>query len=436
MPLLRRRWFALLVAGEAINSIGSWASLIALWAFASYRYDAGAAQIAMLGLAWALPAALLGPVAGVPIDRFGPRKVLAAADLVGAGACLLLLFAASWHALVAVGLLTGLSKAFTLPAVDALPPRLVDDDELLGANALLGAASDSAIVFGPLVAAGAIAVWGVRGAFVIDAVTFLIGIAVVLPLPLRAVTAASTTNPGVLREAREGLRVAHRVDEVRWTLLLCCAVYVTWGTFLVVEPLYVRDVLHASATVLAMLQVAFGVGLVGAGLVLARLGDKVAGAGSLAAAVLLSGIAAALYVGTHSEFVAFLGVFLWGVDVAFFAAPSRTLLQRHAPPAAHGRVLALNRSLNSLGDVVALPLAGVVAAAIGPQGAAFAVALVAVSAGGVAFVRRPGALGRRATSPQTVTGAGGELRSAQPTGEDGLLPRPSGPGDGLAGAVP
>lgn len=165
-----------------------------------------------------------------------------------------------------------------------------------------------------------------------------------------------------------------------------------------VEPLYVRDVLHASATVLAVLQVAFGIGLVGTGMVLPRLGERVTGAGSLAAAVLLSGVAAALYVGTHDEAVAFVGVFLWGVDVAFFSAPSRTLLQRHSPPEAHGRVLAVNRSLNSLGDVVALPLAGVAAGVVGPQGAAYTAALLATGAGGFGFVRRPRSLRR----PQRV----------------------------------
>ena len=37
--------------------------------------------------------------------------------------------------------------------------------------------------------------------------------------------------------------------------------------------------------------------------------------------------------------VAFVGVFLWGVDTAFFYVPARTLLQRYAPAAFHGRVL-------------------------------------------------------------------------------------------------
>ncbi len=80
MSLLRDRRLALLVAGQVFNGIGSWCAIVALWGFASFRFDAGAGAIAVLGLAWALPPALLGPLAGVPIDRFGPKRVIMVAD--------------------------------------------------------------------------------------------------------------------------------------------------------------------------------------------------------------------------------------------------------------------------------------------------------------------------------------------------------------------
>ncbi|HEV2369100.1 MAG TPA: hypothetical protein VGR90_04450, partial [Acidimicrobiales bacterium] len=93
MHLLRSRPFALLFTGYALNAIGSWAALMAMWGFASYRFHAGAGQIALIGLSWAAPAALLSPVAGVPIDRLGPRRVLLAAYAVGAGAGVAMAFA-------------------------------------------------------------------------------------------------------------------------------------------------------------------------------------------------------------------------------------------------------------------------------------------------------------------------------------------------------
>lgn len=133
--------------------------------------------------------------------------------------------------------------------------------------------------------------------------------------------------------------------------------YLLWALFGVLEPLYVRDVLGESDTVFALLQTVFGVGLVGAGLALAAIGDRVARPRYLAIATIVSGATAALYLGTGSLAVAYVGVFLWGIDVAFFYVPAKTLLQRYSPTSAHGRILSLNQSFEPLAAVVMAPVA-------------------------------------------------------------------------------
>ena len=366
---------------------------MAMWGFASYRFHAGAGQIALLGLAWAVPAALITPLAGLPIDRIGPRRVILVAYAAGAGISVAMAFAGTLHTLILLGVAHGAIEAFARPAGDALPPRLVSDSDLLAANALLGSASESSIVFGPLLAAVAIAVAGLRGAFIVDAATFAIGMAAVAPLRLQPIptsssVAADAESVPLRRELTEGLRVARRNPVVRFTLALSAAVFMTWGTFMVIEPLYVRDILHRSPDVFAFLQTAFGIGLVGTGLLLPRIGERVATTKALSLSVLLSGAAAATYIGTRSVLVAFIGVFLWGVDVAFYSAPSRTLLQRGSPQHAHGRVLALYRGLHSWSDVAALPVAALVAGAFGPRTAGLAIAAVAVAAGTIGLTRR------------------------------------------------
>ena len=388
MHLFRNRRFALLFAGQAVNGIGSWAALIALWGFAAYKFDSGGSQIALIALCWSAPAAVLGPLVGVPIDRLGPRRVLIAAYLGAAVAAASMAFASSFEQLAAIAVVYGVTKAFSMPAADSLPPRIVESKDLLAANALLGAAHESAIVFGPLVAAAAIAVGGLRAAFFVDAATYLIGVAVVVPLVLSPIEPRERVR--LRRELAQGLRLTAETPLLRYVLLLAFAVFVTWAAFVVVEPLYARDVLDRPASQFAFFQVAFGIGLVATGLTLPRLGDRVAGVRPLALAVVLSGLTAGIYVGTHSVLVAYVGVFLWGVDVAFFAAPSRTLLQRGSPVWAHGRVLALYRTAHSVADVIALPLTGLLIARIGVQAAGLAVAVLATTAGlvGFAYARR------------------------------------------------
>lgn len=407
MRLLRQGPFARLFAGSALNSLGTWATLIALWGYAGVHFHVGPSGIALIGLTWAGPAALLSPFAGVPVDRFGPKRVLIASFVVGVASSLAMVGAGSFAVLVALALLAGTVEAVGKPAAMALPARLVDPSDLLTANAMIGAAEQSAIIFGPLVGSAAIAAWGIRAAFLIDAATFVIGALAVASLRVPPIGIGnqpeSATGPGragraAWRDMKAGLALARRIDAVRRTLLLAVAVFMSWGAFFVLEPLYVRTVLHRSPALLGLFQTVFGTGLVLTSIVLPRLGDRLVSVRALAATVGLSGLAAVTYVGTRSLPVAFVGVFAWGVDVAFFMAPMQTLLQRSTPARAQGRVLALAAAAEGVGSLATIPLAGIAVGLIGVGGTGAVVGGSALAVGigaWLAAVRRD----RRGPSP-------------------------------------
>jgi predicted MFS family arabinose efflux permease len=394
--LLRRPRLALLFAGGALNAIGSWATLIALWGFAAYRFHTGAAGIAMIGLAWNVPGAALGPAAGIPIDKFGPRTVMIASDVLGLITALGMAAAGSFRALVGLAVAAGAVQSLGRPASMSLIPRLVGESELLAGNSLMGVAEQSAIVFGPLAGSLAINAWGIRAAFIFDAATFAVGALSVVPLRLRATGRMLESGPG-RQELMAGWRLARRIPDVRRTLVLAFAVFCSWGAFLVIEPLYVRDVLHRSPATLGFLQTVFGTGLIGTTMLLPRIGEKVVSVKALALAVGFSGIAAAVYVGTRSLPVAMAGVFIWGVDVAFFMPPMQTVLQRATPLEAHGRVMALAATANGIGNLVAIPIAGLVVGAVGVSRTGSIVGLAAVVTGTVGVLvassRFPGMAG-------------------------------------------
>lgn len=394
MSPLRDRRFALLAVGQAVNGIGSWCALIAMWGYAAYRFDAGPAQIALVSLSWSLPSALIGPFAGVPIDRLGPRRVLIAADLGATAVALALIGAGSFEVLLALGFLNGVTKAFAEPALAALPPRLVSDRDLLAANAILGLAINVSIAIGPLVAAGAISIWGMHGAFAIDALTYLVGVAVVVPL--RLAPNARSRRQGMIEELREGVNTVRDRPVLIRLFGLATSVYFVWGAYAVIEPLYVRDVLHRSPATLALLQSVFGVTLVANGFLAIRAGERIARIEAVMLAAAASGLAAILYVGTATMWVAVLGIAVWGVATAWFMPPTQTLVQRAAPRETHGRVLALDATLRGGANVVAAAATGIAAATIGVQVAGVAMGMIPVAAavlvamGGRALRRREG----------------------------------------------
>ena len=89
---------------------------------------------------------------------------------------------------------------------------------------------------------GLIALMGVEGAFVVNAVTYLVGVVVLLPFRIgpapRAVDAAPSA--GVVAAALDGLRVVRARPSLRRLFVLSGSVYLIWGAFIVVEPIYVR----------------------------------------------------------------------------------------------------------------------------------------------------------------------------------------------------
>jgi MFS family permease len=134
---------------------------------------------------------------------------------------------------------------------------------------------------------------------------------------------------------------------------------------LLCEPLYVRDTLGRSEEIFAALQTAFGVCLVGGGLLAARLGERLASFGWVALGVGVSGLTAVVYLGTPWLAVAFLGVAAWGVATAVISGPSRTLLQRSSPERAHGRVLSADMVAASSAELAGVGLAGALVSVLG-----------------------------------------------------------------------
>ena len=381
-PSFRDLRFALLLAGETVNSVGGWASAIVLWGFAAYRFNASPYAVSVTVMCWAAPAAVLSPLMGVYVDRVGPKRALVA-GYVAAAAALGMAAAGSLVQLDLAAVGYGMTRALASPAAAALPPRMVTSDDLLAANSLLGATSSFGQVAGPLAASAALALSGFQAAFVLDAVSYLVGAAVVVPLPV--LPAEDAESPGWRHEFLAGIRLVHR-GSLRLVILMMAAVTFTSGAFLVVEPLYARHVLHRPPSQFALFEAAAGAGAILAGLGIARIGIRLSGWKVLSASAIGYGLAACVFIGTTSIPVAYAGAFTWGIAGALFGAVALTTLQRLAPVQLHGRIMGVTGTIQSAADTIGQPLAGVTLAALGIRAGALGLAGVSVVTGTICLV--------------------------------------------------
>ena len=382
-PSFRDPRFALLVAGQTVNSIGGWASAIVLWGFAAYRFNASPYAVSVTIICWAAPPALLSPLLGVYVDRIGPKAATVTGYVGAACAALGMAAAGSLTELAIAAAAYGSARALAGPAASALPPRIVAADDLLAANALLGAATSAGQVAGPLTASVALALSGFPAAFIVDAASYLIGAAVVAPLPLRAAPAPAPAagRRGWWRELSEGLQLVARSRAVQLVLAVSAAVTFTSASFLVLEPLYARHVLHRPPSQFALFEAAAGTGAILAGLGVSRIRRRLTGGKTLMATATGYGLAASLFTGTTSVPAAYTGAFLWGAAGSVFGAVAVTTLQQVTPVQAHGRVMSIGATFQSWTETIGLPLGGLTLAALGVRPGALTLAGVTVAAG-------------------------------------------------------
>ncbi len=178
LSLLKSWDFSALFLGGFISNIGSYFTSIAIVFFALEITDNLTATeatrlIALMTTFSLIPVFVLGPIAGVLVDKFDRKKVMILADLFAAGAIIALMFASQmWH-LYLIFFLNSSVRQFFYPAKTASIPRIVKQDQLLSANGFIQTSSSISRLIGPLLAGFLIEFFGLRSAFIVDASTFI-----------------------------------------------------------------------------------------------------------------------------------------------------------------------------------------------------------------------------------------------------------------------
>ncbi|HEX2375703.1 MAG TPA: MFS transporter, partial [Actinomycetota bacterium] len=246
--LLRRRDFGLLWAGGLISETGDWFLLVGLpvWVLQVTGSSLVTATVFLVGL---LPGLVVGPLAGVLVDRWDRRRTLVAVSLAQAAFLLPLLAVDGRDRLWIVYLVMAVEAALAQlndPARNALVPSLVARADLVGANALIGLNGNLARLVGSPLGGILVEVAGLPGLVVGDAASFLLGaalIALVRPDVGGSRARQADRAPKVVREWVDGLRVTLGDRGLRWGLVVNGLAGVAQGIFTVLFVLFVTRVL-------------------------------------------------------------------------------------------------------------------------------------------------------------------------------------------------
>ncbi|MBN2555508.1 MAG: MFS transporter [Anaerolineales bacterium] len=360
--------------GQALSLVGT---AIARFALIWWLTDQTGSAVVLAGssLVSVAPRVLLGPMAGVYIDRHNRRRIMIMADaftgLVSLWLAIMFLTGSMqvWHVYVVI-LARSLGSTFHGPAMNASTTLMVPEQQLsrvAGMNQTLGGVMS---FLGPVLGALSLELLPLHGVMLVDVGTAVLAIVALLiiriPNPERRLDENGDTS-SMWTDLKEGFR--YILDWKGMAIFMGMAMSINFmiSPAFSLMPLLVRNEFLGGAPELAMLQSSSGIGLLVGGLTLSIWGGfrrKVVtilvGTTLLGAAIVGLGVTP-----TSIFWVAIASSVAMGFILPFINGTTGAMLQATTAPEMQGRVFTATESFSSMMMLVSLALAGPIAEAVG-----------------------------------------------------------------------
>lgn len=393
------RWLrnvTLFLSGQTVSLFGSMLVQYAVFWYLTITYQSGLVMT-LAALFGFLPQAVVSIFGGVWADRHNRKYLIMGADAAIALSTLALAlimmtgYDAVWLIFATMAIRSA-GAGIQMPAVSALIPQIAPTRNLIRINGINGSIQSAMALLAPA-AAGALYAWASAASdgtaaslipiFFIDVATAVIGVGILAFIPVGTVRRAADADTGYFADLVDGVRYIVHHAFVRWLLVLFAIIFLLTVAPSNLTPLMLvrsfpagesQDVVN-----LAVLEIAFSIGMMLGGILVASFFAKRSRIGMIVVSSLVFGVLS-IGLGLSTNVWVFFGfMFLVGLAVPFFSTPSMTLLQETVEPERQGRVFGF------VGNVmaVAMPIGMVV---FGPLADLVPIEALLIAAGVLTFV--------------------------------------------------
>ncbi len=365
--------FVMIYVGQAFSLLGSAAVQFAVIWWLTIQTES-AITLTLASIVSFLPNMLIGPFAGVWIDRYNRRTVMIAADGLVAlssvilGAAFLLSAAPPIWFIYIVLFLRGLGNTFHAPAMQAAIPLLVPTEMFTKVGGWGNLVTSVSTMLGPVLGAALMGIIPIAGIMLVDIFGALFAIVCLLFVIIPDLP-RSAEKPDFRTDLRQGFAAMRQNRPLMATLpalILSTIVYMPLGALF---PLLVRVHFMGEAWHNSVVELVFSAGLMVSSLIMAVWGGMrrrflmfSLAIGLLGMTALISG---ALPQSGYWAFVAC--CFFMGGSGTFFNVPLTAYIQESTPPESLGKVFSLYLTLMTLAMPIGLLVAGPVTEIVGPD---------------------------------------------------------------------
>lgn len=387
---LRHRNYRLYFFGQLISLAGTWMQSAAQ-AWLVLKLTNSSMALGVVSFAQFLPILLVGLFAGVFVDRVDRRRMIIVTQIL-----LMLsaftLAALTWTGTVRVGHVIALAafngtvSSFDMPGRQAFLVEMVGVEDLANAIALSSMMFNGARMIGPAIAGLTIAWVGIGSCFFLNGLSFL---AVIWSLfQINVVPRSIAAAPAhVFKQLHEGLLYIWRHRPIFYEMVLAGVTNGFGYQYLILVPLFARNVLHGDARTYGFLVAIQGLGsVIGA----ATLATRVTTRGirnNLIAGLFISGLGIVVFGMSKWMALSLFAQFAIGIGLTNFRASNNTLVQLFVSDDLRGRVM----STYQLANVGMTPLGalevGYMGSHIGPRNTAAICGIITVLSGTILLTR-------------------------------------------------
>ena len=261
---LTSRNYRLFFTGQSISLIGTWMQRVAM-SWLVYHLTSSEFLLGLVSFLGLIPVFVLSPFAGVLADRFHRLHLLIATQVLAMLQAFLLTVLVMTGLIrighiMALATLLGLINSFDTPIRQAFTAELVEKKADLGnAIALNSAMFNSARMLGPTIAGLLIAAFGEGFCFLLNGLSYLAVIAALLRMRIPP-TAEKKQKQKLLKGLREGFSSSFGFAPIRSVLLLLMTVSMMGMPYIVLMPVFAKNILHGGSETLGFLMGAAGAG--------------------------------------------------------------------------------------------------------------------------------------------------------------------------------
>jgi len=338
---MRRLWYAQIVSG-----LGDFLALFAVIGFLTFRLHANAQQVTGVQIAYLVPIAILGILAGVFVDRWPLKPTLVSSDVIRGFLCLLLPFSTQIWQFYAILAAISVVSSFFGPAQGVVIREAVPLHGLRSSNSLMQTVMFGMRIVGPGIAGLLVKLFGYHLCYWLDAISFFASATFIYTTVISGSpkvhkhTAAEDKGAiaKILEDMQQGMHfILHHAGLLFVVLAMSAGMFIL-GCFGPLIAVYVRDSVHGNYTVYAAASAMIGLGMMVGVNGLNTWGKNIKNTTLVYGGLI--GIALGLVVLCVLTFIwsTIVGDLIIGIAVAGIIIPAQTLMQQETPPELMGRV--------------------------------------------------------------------------------------------------